>query len=34
VKAALAGMTAQVDFAYAAFGQLGNVGVLSLRVGF
>ena len=34
VKAGLGGMNAQVDFAYAAFGQLGNAGVLSLRVGF
>jgi hypothetical protein len=34
VKAGLGGINAQVDFAYAAFGQLGNAGVLSLRVGF
>jgi hypothetical protein len=34
LKVLLAGMTTRVDFAYAAFGQLGSVGVLSLRLGF
>ena len=34
LKALLAGVTTGVDFAYGAFGQLGSVGVLSLRLGF
>jgi hypothetical protein len=34
LRTLLGGIAARVDFAYAAFGQLGSVGVLSLRLGF
>lgn len=34
LQAPLAGTIVRVDFAYAGFGQLGSVGVISLRLGF